>query len=76
MPDAPTAAAERQRHYRDRKSQKMRCMRGDVPADVLRALVENRWLDLGEANDPQKLGAALVDLADCWMHGTLTLPKP
>jgi len=50
-------------------------MRGDVPADVVRALVENRWLDLGEAEDPEKLGAALVDLADCWMRETLEPPK-
>ncbi len=75
MPVARTAAAERQRRCRKRKSQKMCCMRGDVPADVVRALVENRWIDLGEAKDPEKLGAALADLADCWMHETLAPPK-
>ncbi len=72
---APTPAAERQRHYRDRLRQAARCMRGDVPADVVRALVKNGWLDAVEAGDPQKLGAALVDLADCWMRETLEPPK-
>ncbi len=77
MPDASTTpAAERQRHYRDRLRQAARCMRGDVPADVVRALVINDWLGRDEADDPQKLGAALVDLADCWMRETLEPPKP
>ena len=71
----PTPAAERQRHYRERQRQAARCMRGDVPADVVRALVINGWMSQDEADDPQKLGAALVDLADCWMCGTLEPPK-
>ena len=50
-------------------------MRGDVPADVERALVKNGWLGPDEAEDPRKLGAAMVDLADCWMRGTLKPPK-
>ena len=50
-------------------------MAGDVPADVVRALEKNDWLDAGEADDPRKLGAALVDLTDCWMRGTLEPPK-
>ncbi len=50
-------------------------MGGDVPADVVCALVKNGWLGPDEAEDPRKLGAALVDLADCWMRGTLKLPK-
>ncbi len=72
---APTPAAERQRRYRKRLRQATRCMRGDVPADVMRALVNNGWLGLSEVDDPQKLGAALVDLADCWMRETLETPK-
>ncbi len=79
MPDAspasPSLAAERQRRRRERKRQGARCMAGDVPADVVRALVKNGWLGLSEADDPRKLGAALVDLADCWMRGTLKPPK-
>ncbi len=76
MPDAaPSPAAERQRYYRERLRQAARCMSGDVPADVVRALVKNRWLGQGEADDSRKLGAALVDLADCWMRGTLKPPK-
>ncbi len=76
MPDAsPTAAAKRQRHNRERLRQAARCMRGDVPADVVRALVKNGWLDAGEADDSRKLGAALIDLADCWMRETLEPPK-
>lgn len=50
-------------------------MGGDVPADVVCALVKNGWLGPDEAEAPRKLGAALVDLADCWMRGTLKLPK-
>ena len=50
-------------------------MRGDVPADVVRALVISGWVSRDEADDPQKLGAALVDLADCWMRETLESPK-
>ena len=73
---APTLAAERQRRCRERHRQGARCMGGDVPPDVVRALVKNGWLDVGEADDSRKLGAALVDLADCWMRGTLKPPKP
>ncbi len=72
---APSPAAERQRHYRERQRQAARCMRGDVPADVVRALVINLWVSRDEAGNPQKLGAALVDLADCWMRETLESPK-
>ena len=76
MPDAaPSSSAERQRHYRERQRQAARCMRGDVPADVVCALVKNDWLGQGEADDSRKLGAALVDLADCWMRETLEPPK-
>ena len=50
-------------------------MGGDVPPDVVCALVENGWLGPGEADDSRKLGAALVDLTDCWMRGTLEPPK-
>ncbi len=72
---APTPTAERQRRCRERKRQGMRRMGGDVPADVVRALVINGWVSGAEADDPQKLGAALVDLADCWMRETLEPPK-
>ncbi len=73
---APTPAAERQRRCRERQRQGMRYMGSDVPADVVRALVKNDWLEAGEADDSRKLGAALVDLADCWMRETLSPPKP
>ncbi len=76
MPDvAPIPDDERQRRRRERKRQGARCVRGDVPADVVRALVLNDWVSRDEADDPQKLGAALVDLADCWMRETLEPPK-
>ena len=71
----PIPDDERQRRRRERKRQGARCMGGDVPADVMRALVKNGWLGPGEADDPRKLGAALVDLSDCWMRGTLEPPK-
>ncbi len=69
---APISDLERQRRCRKRKGLKERYMRGDVPADTLHVLVKNGWLDLNETQDPEKLGAALADLADCWMRGTLT----
>ena len=72
---APTPAAERQRRRRERQRQGARCMGADVPPDVVCALVENGWLGPGEADDSRKLGAALVDLADCWMRETLEPPK-
>ena len=80
MPDAAptsaaTPAADRQRRYRERQRQAARCVRGDVPADVVRALVSNGWASPDEADDPTKLCAALVDLIDCWMRGTLEPPK-
>ncbi len=77
MPDASTTPeAARQRRCRERQRQGVRCMGGDVPPDVVRALVKNGWLGLGEVDDPRKLGAALVDLVDCWMRGTLKPPQP
>ncbi len=72
----PSPAATRQRQFRDRRRQGVRCMRGDVPADVVRALVRNDWLAPDEVDYPRQLGASLIDLADCWMSGTLKLPKP
>ncbi len=71
----PIPDGERQRQCRERKRQGVRCMGGDVPPDVVRALVKNGWLGVGEADDSRKLGAALVDLADCWMRETLEPPK-
>lgn len=50
-------------------------MAGDVPADLVRALVENGWLGAAEEADSRKLGAALIDLADCWTRGTLEPPE-
>ncbi len=69
-------AAKRMRHYRRRRRDRARHMCGDVPVDIVRALVRSDWLGSGEADNPRKLGAALVDLADCWTHGTLKPPKP
>ena len=76
MPDAAHMPdRERQRRRRERQRQGARCMGGDVPSDVVCALVANGWLGPGEADDSRKLGAALVDLTDCWMRGTLEPPK-
>ncbi len=68
-------AAERQRRHRERCREGLRHMAGDVPADLVAALIENGWLGSDEARDLRKLGAALVDLADCWMRKTLESPK-
>ncbi len=64
------ARVRRRRSYH-RKRYGDKFMQGDVPADVVEALVKNGWLSLDEAEDPQKLASVLVDLADCWMRGTL-----
>ena len=71
MPDRALTDAERQDRCRKRKMTGARVMQGDVPADVVEALVMNGWLSLDEAEDPQKLASVLVDLTDCWMRGTL-----
>ncbi len=75
MPDAPLTNAEYQRRWRERHAQGARHMRGDVPADLVHALIGNGWLGPGEAEIHGRLGAALIDLADCWMNGTLAPPK-
>ncbi len=76
MPNVtPTPAAIRQRRHRERCRAGLRSMAADVPSDLVSALVENEWLGSDEAKNPRKLGAALVDLADCWWHGTLKPPK-
>ncbi len=71
----PTPDAIRQRRHRERCREGLRPMAGDVPADLVAALIENDWLGSDEATEPRKLGAALIDLADCWTRGTLGLPK-
>ena len=75
MPDVPTPAAARARRHRERRRQEVRYMCGDVPPDIVRALVESRWLGLSEADDPRELGGAMIDLVDCWMRRTLGPPK-
>ena len=76
MPDgAPSVDAIRQRRCRKRRDKGVRYMAGDVPADLVRALVENGWIGVEEAADSCKLGAVLLDLADCWMRGTLEPPE-
>ena len=73
--DALSSDVERQRLCRERRREGARVMRGDVPPDVVRALEQNGWIGSDEAVDPLKLGAALVDLADCWMRGKLLRSK-
>ena len=71
----PLTAAERQRRYRERAREQMRVMRSDVPADLTAVLVENGWISEAEADDPDTLGAVLVDLVDCWARNTLRPPQ-
>ncbi len=66
-----TTAAERMRKLRDRRRIGSLCFRGDVPREVIDALIRKGWLGANEAADPARLGEVLVDLADCWAHGTL-----
>lgn len=78
MPDAaPSPSAVRKREERQRRREGMRYMKAYVPADVVVALIENGWLGQCEGDlDARELGDALIDLADCWMHGTLESSKP
>ena len=71
----PSHGAERVRRHRERRRAALSLMAGDVPADLVSALVKNNWLGSDEAKDPRKLGATLIDLADCWLRGTLGSPK-
>ncbi len=66
-----TGAAARMRRYRARRRIGSRCFRGNVPREVIDALVRKGWLKANEAADPARLGEAMVDVADCWAHGTL-----
>ena len=76
MPEpSPSGATLRKHRSRRRHREGIRYMAGDVPADLVRALVENGWLGVEEATDSRKLGAVLIDLADCWARGTLESPE-
>ena len=66
-------AAERQRVHRARKRAGARLMRGDLPGEVVDALVEGGWVGPDEIGDPGKLGKAVADLTDCWARGTLKM---
>ncbi len=66
-----TGAARRMRRYRARRRSGSRCFRGDVPREVIDALIRKGWLKADEAADPTRLGEVMADLADCWAHGTL-----
>ncbi len=66
-----TGAAGRMRRLRARRRIGSRCFRGDVPREVIDALIRKGWLKANEATDPARLAEALVDVADCWAYGTL-----
>ena len=66
-----TGAAVRMRRYRARRRIGSRCFRGAVPREVIDALIRKGWLKANEAADPIRVGEAMVDVADCWAHGTL-----
>ena len=71
QPGKQTGAARRMRRFRARRRIGSLCFRGDVPCEVIDALIRKGWLGDNEAADPARLGEVLVDLADCWAHGTL-----
>ena len=68
---SPTTAAARMRRYRLRRKLGLMMAAAEVPADVVAGLAERGWLDVGEAEDPRRLGGVLVDVADCLVRGTL-----
>lgn len=65
-------SAERARRFRARQQQGVSVVAVEVTQDVVAALVERGWLSEAQANDRDAVGAALADLADCWLRGTLT----
>ena len=71
MPGKKPGAAARMRRLRARRRIGSRCFRGDVPREVIDALVRKGWLGADEATDAARVGEAMVDVADCWAHGTL-----
>jgi hypothetical protein len=74
MPDRALTNAEYQRRFRRRAREKARVMRGDLPKDVVDALIRAGFLGPDEARDPDKIGEAVSDLCDCWSRGTLRPP--
>ena len=66
-------AAERQRVYRARTRAGARFMRGDLPGEVVDALIAEGWVGPHEVGDPVRLGKAVADLIDCWARGTLKM---
>ncbi len=71
QPGKQTGAARRMRRLRGRRRVGSLCFHGDVPREVIDALIRKGWLGANEAADQIRLGEVLVDLADCWAHGTL-----
>ena len=59
------------RRYRRRQREGSKIARTDLPADVVEGLIERGLISPEEAADPDVLGDALADLADCWVRGTL-----
>ena len=66
-----SGAAGRMRRLRARRRIGSLCFRGDVPREVIDALIRKGWLKADEATDPKRVGAAMVDVSVCWAHGTL-----
>lgn len=66
-----TGAAGRMREFRARRRSGARCFRGDASQTVVESLIQSGWLSSEEALNPSHLGAAIVDLADCWVGGRL-----
>ncbi len=71
QPGKQTGAARRMRRLRARRRIGSRCFRGNVPREVIDALVRKGWLKANEAADPNRLGEVMADVADCWVRGTL-----
>ena len=65
------SGSERQRRYRTRLRTSACCFRGDVPREVVLALIRTGWLTPGDERNPGRLGEVIADLADCWARGTL-----
>ncbi len=67
----PKSAAERQRHYRERKKWGVELHQIEVTQEANTRLIKRGWLNEVEAQDRKSVTTALENLVDCYGRGTL-----
>jgi len=68
----PSAAALKQRAYRNRQVSGKHALRIDLQPDVIQQFVEWGWLSSDDAQNNAKLRCAVEELLECWASETLT----